>query len=164
MIYFIFLELTPEYVFSSFCGLGCECMFLPRLDSPVSFFFYLSSFSCKFHLLQPYPFIPAIAIDFSSDLSLCLWFSQWYSNCMCVPFWVHNAWRYWCWNVSARQSGESELKMMNGWRPFITGYVSMAKRLKRDKPARLLFRRALPLRRWETEMTDFKSEWGSSEN
>lgn len=119
MIYFIFLELTPEYVFSSFCDLGCECMFLPRLDSPVSFFFYLSSFCCKFHLLQPYPFIPAIEIDFSSDLSLCLWFSQWFSNCMCVPFWVHNAWRYWCWNVSARQSGEGELKMMNGWRYWV---------------------------------------------
>ena len=36
------------------------------------------------------------------------------------------------------------------WMAKDTGYVSMAKRLKTDKPARLLFKRALPLRRWET--------------
>lgn len=54
-------------------------MFLPLLESPVSFFFHLSSFPCKF---LPHPLIPAIAQGFSIDLSLFLWFSQCCSNCI----------------------------------------------------------------------------------
>lgn len=82
MDYFIPLELTPECVFSPFCGFGCGCMFLacPRVPFPFSFT-HLPS------LKSPHPPVPAIAQEFSSDLSF-FDFHGGVQTESCFPFWV----------------------------------------------------------------------------
>lgn len=85
MDYFIFLELTPEYVFPPFCGLGCRCMFSasPRVPFPFSFTYFPSSISPI-----PPPF-PLLHRCFLVTYVCFFGFPGGVQIKYCVQFWVH---------------------------------------------------------------------------
>lgn len=85
MDHFIFLELTPECIFSPFCGLGCGCMFSasPRVPFPFSLAYLPSSLSPI-----PPPFQSLHRLFLVTEVSF-FGFRGGVQIKYCVQFWVH---------------------------------------------------------------------------